>query len=238
MTRAPMCLASWMAKPADAARPALDQDRLAGLELQRVLDRTQGGQADERERRRVDMRHPGRLLGHDGRADGDLLAVGAVAAGLQHAEHLVADLEVLHTGADGADHAGEITPQDHREGRLLVVAGRHLGIGAVDARGHGVDHDLARAGDRIGKIAVFQDLRSAEFLDVSSFHGVPASLQVFGNVRRPERSEGPHGVSTRIRVATAMRSFASLRMTLPDRHAPRAPRIRRPGKAPVASPWR
>jgi hypothetical protein len=30
---------------------------------------------------------------------------------------------------------------------------------------------------------------------------------------RPERSEGPHGISTSTPVAIAMRSFASLRMT-------------------------
>ena len=40
----------------NAARAALDQDRLAGLQLQRVLHRTQSGETGERQSRGVDMR--------------------------------------------------------------------------------------------------------------------------------------------------------------------------------------
>ena len=78
----------------DAARAALDEDRLAGLQLQRVLDRADRGQAGEGECRGVDMRQAGRLLGDDGGADRDLLGISAVAAALEDAEHLVADLEI------------------------------------------------------------------------------------------------------------------------------------------------
>ena len=46
----------------------------------------------------------------------------------------VADLEVGHAGTDGAHLAGKVAPQDQRELGLLVFAGRHLGIGAIDAR--------------------------------------------------------------------------------------------------------
>src|SRR5262249_5562894 len=100
-------------------------------------------------------------------------AIGPVAAGLEHAEHLVADLEVLHPGTDGAHHAGEIAARDDREGGLLVVAGADLRIRSVDARRHGIDDDLARPYNRVGKIAVLQDFRSAELVDVSRFHDVP-----------------------------------------------------------------
>jgi hypothetical protein len=40
----------------DATRAALDQDGLAGLQLQRVLDRAERGETGERERRGIDMR--------------------------------------------------------------------------------------------------------------------------------------------------------------------------------------
>jgi hypothetical protein len=40
----------------NAAGAALDQDGLAGFQLQRVLDRAECGETSERERRRVDMR--------------------------------------------------------------------------------------------------------------------------------------------------------------------------------------
>ena len=173
MTRAPMCLASWMAKPATPPAPpwirmvspalSFSESSTAQIAVRPVSASAAASTWDS----------AGWLLADDGGADSDLLAVGSVAARLQHAEHLVADLEVLHARTDGAHHAGEIAAQDHGERGLLVVAGRHLRIGAVDARGHGVDDDLARPGDRIGKIAVLQDFRSAEFLDVSSLHGVP-----------------------------------------------------------------
>ena len=39
----------------DPARPAMDQDRLAGLELQRLLDRAQRGEAGERQGGGVDV---------------------------------------------------------------------------------------------------------------------------------------------------------------------------------------
>ena len=53
-------------KARDAARAALDQDRLAGFQFQRILDRAQRRQPRERESRGVNMRHRGRLLRDDG----------------------------------------------------------------------------------------------------------------------------------------------------------------------------
>ena len=167
MTRAPMCLASWMAKAATPPAPpwirmvspalSCSEFSTAQIAVRPVSAIAAASTCDS----------AGRLLGNDVGADGELLAVGAVAAGLQHAEHVIADLEVGDAVADGADLAREIAAQDQRELGLLVVAGGHLRIGAVDARGHDVDDDLPRPGDRIGQIAVGQDLRSAEFLDVT-----------------------------------------------------------------------
>ena len=129
-----------------AAGTALDQDGLARLELQAVLDRAHGGEAGQRDRRGVDVAQRRRFLRHDGAADGDLLAVGAVAAGLQHAEHRVADPEVGDAGAERADRAGEVTAEDQRKVGLLVFAGAHLPVRGVDAGGDGVDDDLSRRG--------------------------------------------------------------------------------------------
>src|SRR5918993_1634021 len=159
-------------KGGDTPCPALDQDGLAALQLQRVLNCADRRETGQRHRRGIDMRQAGRLLADNGRTDGELLTVGAVAAGLEDAEHLVADLEVAHAVTDGADVAREIPSQDQRELGLLVFAGSHLRIGPVDARGDDVDHDLPRPGDRIGQIAIGQDLGSAELLDVRSLHGV------------------------------------------------------------------
>ena len=77
------------------ARAALDQDRLARLQLERFLERDQRRQARERDRRRLRVAQAFRLARHDLLADGDLLRVRALARHLAHAEHRVADLEVV-----------------------------------------------------------------------------------------------------------------------------------------------
>jgi hypothetical protein len=50
------------------------------------------------------------------------------------------------------------------------LAGTHPPVGAVDARRHHVDDDLASARDWIGQVAVLQDFRTAEPVDVGRFH--------------------------------------------------------------------
>ena len=68
--------------------------------------------------------------------------------------------------------AGKIAPQDQgKRRRFPIVIGAHLPIRAVDAGGKGIDDDLARAGGRIRKVAVLQDLGSSELFDVNSLHG-------------------------------------------------------------------
>ena len=73
------------------AGAALDQDRFAGLQLQRVLDRTERGETGERQSRGLDMRQAAGLLRDDGGADGDLLGIGPFPAHLQNTEHFIAD---------------------------------------------------------------------------------------------------------------------------------------------------
>src|SRR5262249_28843543 len=114
-----------------------------------------------------------RLLGDDRRLDRDLLGIGAFLPGLANAEDGVAEAKILNARADGADHAGKIAPQDIGKLRLLVVANAHLPIGTVDAGSDDIDHHLAWRGDRVGKVAVLQDLGPAVSFNESCFHLVP-----------------------------------------------------------------
>ncbi len=96
----------------DPARAALDQDRLARLEFQRVLDGTERSEPGERQRGRVDVRHGVGLLGDDCGLGRDFLGISAILARLANAERRVPNLEIGDPLGDGADHAGEITPED------------------------------------------------------------------------------------------------------------------------------
>ena len=168
----------------DAARAALDQDRLAALELERVVDRIDRGEAGERERRGVDMREARGLLRHHLGLDRDLLGVGALLPGRQHREDLVADLEIGHALAQRRNRAGEVAAEHiGKFQRRAVTAVAHPPVGAVDGRGHDVHHDLARAFRRVRQVAVFEDLGSAVPLDIRRFHrAVPSRFQTGASV--------------------------------------------------------
>src|SRR6185369_11441839 len=94
--------------------------------------------------------------------------------------YLVADLQVGDIGAKRAHRAGEVTAQDQREVRLLVLAGAHLPVSGVDAGGGDVDHDLTRPRRWIGQVAHLKDLGSTEFLNEGSFHGSNLSVDPEG----------------------------------------------------------
>src|SRR5262249_37615473 len=85
----------------------------------------------------------------------------------------VSYLEIGDAFADGADHAGKIPPQSERKLRLLVLADAHLPVGAVDAGGDHIDHHLARPGNGIRQVPVFQDLRPAVLLNESCLPRAP-----------------------------------------------------------------
>ncbi len=78
----------------DAARPTLDEDRLAGLSCSEFSTAQIAVRPVSAIAAASTCDRLGRLLADDIGADRQLLAVGAVAAGLEHAEHLVADLEI------------------------------------------------------------------------------------------------------------------------------------------------
>src|SRR6478736_1541398 len=98
-------------KAGNSARATLNQDRLAGLQFQRVLYRTKSGEPGERQSRGIDVRKAAWLLRDDGCADSDFLSVGPLPPRLQNTEHFVADAEIGDALAQRAHHAGEISAQ-------------------------------------------------------------------------------------------------------------------------------
>ena len=132
-----------------------------------------GGQAGERERRRVDMRQRVGLLGDDRRRDRKLLAIGAFTPALEHAEHRVAGFEVGDAGADSGDHAGKIAARN--EGRLgvgmpRIGASAEFPVSGIDTGGMNIDQDLPGRGGRIRQVAIAQHFRSAELFEIDRFH--------------------------------------------------------------------
>jgi len=89
----------------DAARAAVDEDRLARFQLERVLDRDERREAGEPDRRALRVGQARGLPREDLLPDRDLFGVGAFARNLAHAEHRVADLEVLRPLAERGHHA-------------------------------------------------------------------------------------------------------------------------------------
>jgi hypothetical protein len=154
-------------KTSDAAGAALDQDRLAAGELQRVLQRIDGGKPGERQRGGIDMRQPLRLLADDRGGNRNLLAVSALAAGGEHAEHRIADFQIADAGADARHQSGKIAAGDLRKlhlGVARVFTAAELPIGGVDGGGEHVDDHLIGRSNRVRQVAILQDIRAAEFL--------------------------------------------------------------------------
>ncbi len=151
----------------------MDQDGLAALQFQRVLQRVDRGQPGERQRRGIDMRQPVRLLADDRGRDRNLFAIGALAAGGDHAEHRIADFQIVHVCAGARHHAGKITAGNLRKPHLgvaRVFAAAKFPVGGVDGGRHHVDENLVRPGDRVRHIAVLQNFGAAEFVDIGCFH--------------------------------------------------------------------
>jgi hypothetical protein len=97
---------------ADPACAAMDEDRLAALELQRLLERDHGREPGERDRGALHVREPLGLARDDRFANRESLGVGAFARHFANAEYLVARFEVRVTLDD---HAGEVAPGHMRK---------------------------------------------------------------------------------------------------------------------------
>ena len=153
-----------------AAGAALDQDLLAALQFQRRFDGGDCGQAGQRHRGGVNMGEAVRLPGDDRGCYRDLFGVGALPSGFEHAEHGVADFQVIDAGAQRGDRSGKVPAQHQGKFSLGILPGPHFPVGAVDACRRHVDDDLAWSGDGVRQIAVLQDFRTAKSLDESRFH--------------------------------------------------------------------
>ena len=150
------------AEAGHATGAALDQNGFAGLELCRILEGPQRGEAGQRHGGRLGMAEAVGLLGDDRGLDGDLFRVRAFDALIADSEHRVTDGEVGDTRADCADHAREVAAQDMREAQIGAPASQpHFVIGRVDAGRMNVDHHLARPGGRVRRLSVAQHLRPA-----------------------------------------------------------------------------
>jgi len=161
-------------KTSDPARAALDQYGFPGFQLQRVLDRAQRGDADQRQRRALCMRQAVRFFRHNGRLDDDLFRVSRFHADVANPEHRIADGELRHAGAQRADDAGEIAPRYIRKVcDRRVMPGTHLPVSAVDAGRVHIDEHLTGPGNRIRYVAILHHLRTAVFHEERCFH--PAS---------------------------------------------------------------
>ena len=158
-------------KARDTARASLDQDRLARLQFQCVFDGADRRQPGKRQRSGIDMRHATGFPGDDGRLDGNLLGISALLANVADAEHLIADTEVADTLSNCRNDTGEIPSKNVGESRKLArFALAHLPVGAVDAGGDNINHDLVGCGHGIRHLAEFQNFRPAVPLDEGSFH--------------------------------------------------------------------
>src|SRR5207237_8333969 len=147
---------------------ALDKDGFATLELQRLLQRNDSGEPRERDRRCLYVAKTLGLARHDRFADRDALGVGAFARHFADAEDRVAGLEVAPAAGD---YAGEVASRHVRKAdRGTVLAGAHLPVGGVDARGVDLDQHFAGTGGWIGQLAVLEHLRAAVAAQETGFH--------------------------------------------------------------------
>jgi hypothetical protein len=127
---------------AAGGQPALEHQRVPRGD-EHLRDRGGVGDGDARG-------HPYELALVDG-------APRCVAAPAHDAHHLVADGPRRDPLADGGDAAGELEAGDlvrRRRGRLRVEAHPLQHVGPVQGGGDDVDHDLLRAGHRVGDVVV------------------------------------------------------------------------------------
>src|SRR5215471_5014433 len=162
-------------KAGNSARAALDQNGFARFDFGSVFERPQRGQAGQCHRCRLRMAEPVRFLGDDCRLDSDLLCVGALDPLVAYSEYRIARSQIRDSGADCANHAREVTPQNMREldaaaAAIGAATEPHLVIRRIDARRMNVDDDLARPGDRIRHLDQVQYLRSAMLLEHDRLH--------------------------------------------------------------------
>src|SRR5882757_4124705 len=145
------------------------------------------------------MRQSIGLFGDNGCLDRNLLGIGALLADVADAEDFIANAQVLDPVPDSGNDAGEIAAENVGEPRELArLALAHLPVGAVDAGGDDVDHDLAGCSHGIRHLAEFQNVRSTVAFDEGGFHGHSSLWPNWSTRQDSFRSRG----TNRVRILT------------------------------------
>ena len=146
---------------ADASGRRVDEDGLALLDLQRAVQHLVGGEAAERQTRRLLEADAQGLAREGAHGCGDVLGEGSAREEvLAHvADDLVPHGELVHGGA-GLDHdPGDVPARDDGEDGLqprLEIAFTGLPVDRVDGGGPHLDQDRVRPDLRVGPLAVLQ----------------------------------------------------------------------------------
>jgi hypothetical protein len=105
ITRAPMCLASWMANATHTPGAALNEDSLAGPKLKGILDYNQRGETGNCQSGSLDMAKARGFPGDDVGLDSDLLGVRTLLTDIAHGKYRIPGAELCDALAKRADHA-------------------------------------------------------------------------------------------------------------------------------------
>src|SRR5262245_33114661 len=97
-------LAKLYSKSRDAAGTSLDQYSLASLEVRRIFNCGERGEAGERHGSCLSMAEAIRFLGDDRGIDGDFFRIRSFNALVGHPEHSVSDKEIGDTRPEHADN--------------------------------------------------------------------------------------------------------------------------------------
>ena len=159
---------------ADAAGAAVDEDRLARLQLAALEHVGPDGEERLGDARRLDRREALRdrqaLLVRNGGAC-------RVAAAREERADRIADRPAAHVRAERGDDAGDFeTGNVGRARRRRILAEALQQIGAIDARGRDVDQDLAGGGNRIGTLVSFRTSGGPGCVISTRFHFNPTAI--------------------------------------------------------------
>jgi hypothetical protein len=159
----------------DAAGGPVNQHPLAGCEAARGEKGLPGGQAREREGRRVYVVDRPRLQRDLGLPDHDEFGIGPVPGDVGAAEHLVADLQPAGAGSKGLDNARRVPSEHQRKGvvqHLLELPLADLPVHRVYSGGVHAHEHLAVAWMGARRVLVDEGLRPAVGVDAHCLHGL------------------------------------------------------------------
>ncbi len=108
------------------------------------------------------------------------------------APHAVTGPEAGHAGSRPGDRTDQVTADDEREVNGRTEHPRpDVGVHRVHGGGEHVHQDVGRAGARRGQLAVPDDVRGTQLLDVRGTHGIPCCHRGPERARAPSRTPSP-----------------------------------------------